>query len=253
MKLNELNLIKEARRVIAEKVKIKINIALKNSHTVTLQKTQIIAVKRHSSDDLTLFISREQNAKRMIEHRETWQKALSKTATVRVSTYEIVIHEISTSIEISNKAEMKEKIQWNNSSLKKAKIIYSDWLKRDLRVQQTSSMMIEFDKKKDSDHAMNNEIVFEAQIFVCEFYDRFCKLKHCFRCQKCEHIETHCQAQETYEYCAKDHSTKHCIKRDTSDTKSLCVNCNEKHSIWSLQCNKRKKEFRKLAERRQSM
>lgn len=81
-------------------------------------------------------------------------------------------------------------------SLENAKVTYSGWLKRDVGEKRASTMVVEFDREEDADHAILNGIVFGAQIFACEYYDRACKARQCFKCQKYGHIGTHCKAQE---------------------------------------------------------
>jgi hypothetical protein len=43
-------------------------------------------------------------------------------------------------------------------------------------------MVVEFDQEEDADHAIENSIVFKAQIFNCKYYDRTWKARQCFRC-----------------------------------------------------------------------
>lgn len=140
-----------------------------------------------------------------------------------------MIHGVSTQIEAYNRAEIEEKIQWNNPSLEKAKVLYSGWLKRNLGEKRASTMVVEFSQGEDVDHAINNGIVLGAQIFTCEYYDRACKARQCFKCQKYGHIGTHCKAQEICGYYAELHSTKECQERERPSSQPVCPNCAKNH------------------------
>ncbi|EED19007.1 hypothetical protein TSTA_023420 [Talaromyces stipitatus ATCC 10500] len=101
-------------------------------------------------------------------------------------------------------------------------------------------MVVEFDQEEDADYAIKNSIVFRAQIFNCE-------------CQKYEHIETHCKAQETCGYCVGLHSTKACLERDKPGSQPICPNYSKNHLSWSIQCEDRKEELARIEERRMNM
>jgi hypothetical protein len=253
VKLNETNPEQTSRRATAEDVKEKVNNMLKSHQDPALQKTQIIAVKRHPSGDLTLFTQDQRSTEQLIAHREQWQQTLGEKAAVRVPSFGILVHGVSTQMEAYNRMEIEEKIQWNNPSLEKARVVYSGWLKRSLGEKRASTMVVEFEREEDADHAILNGIVFGAQIYACEYYDRTCKVKQCFKCQKYGHIGTHCKAQENCGYCAEPHSTKGCPERDRPGSEPKCPNCFNNHPSWSIQCQYRKEEFARVEERRRNM
>lgn len=113
--------------------------------------------------------------------------------------------------------------------------------------------MVEFDREEDADHAIDNGIVFGAQIFSCKYYDRACKARQCFKYQKYGHIGTHCKAQETCGYCAGMHSTRECPEREKPNSQPNCPNCAKHHPSWSIQCEDRRAELAKIEERRRNM
>lgn len=253
VKPNPTDVERQAQRATAEEIKRKINDTLANHQDPDLKKTQVLAVKRHPSGDLTLFTSDRGSTERIIAHREDWQKILGEKAEVKVPSHGIIIHGVSTQVEAHNRAEIEDKIRWNNPSLEQANVLYSGWLKRNLGEKRASTMVVEFDREDDADHAIENGIVFGAQIFNCEYYDRACKARQCFRCQKYGHIGTHCKAQETCGYCAGPHSTKACLERDKFGSQPVCPNCSKNHPSWSIQCEDRKEELARIEERRMNM
>jgi hypothetical protein len=80
--------------------------------------------------------------------------------------------------------DIEEQIRWSNPSLENANILYSGWLKRNLGEKYASTMVVEFDREEDADYTIDNGIVLGAQIFSCEYYDRACKARQCFKFQK---------------------------------------------------------------------
>lgn len=107
---------------------------------------------------------------RLIARRHNWQKTLGEKAEVKVPSYGILVHGVSTQMEAHNRQEIEEKIQWNNPSLEQACVAYSSWLKHNLGEKRASTLVVEFECE-DADHAILNRIVLGAQIFACEYYD----------------------------------------------------------------------------------
>ena len=102
---------------------------------------------------------------------------LGDSAEVRVPSYGILVHGVSTQIDVQNRSEIKGKIQWSNPSLERARVTYSGWLKRNLGEKRASTIVVEFDREEDANYAILNGIVFGAQIFAYEYYDRTCKAR----------------------------------------------------------------------------
>lgn len=73
--------------------------------TILLSKTQDLAVKRHPSGDLTLVTSDRGSTEHIIEHRAYWQKILGEKAEVKVPSYRIIIHRVSTQMEAHKKLD----------------------------------------------------------------------------------------------------------------------------------------------------
>ncbi|EED15320.1 hypothetical protein TSTA_047660 [Talaromyces stipitatus ATCC 10500] len=192
VKLNPTDVERQAQRATAEEIKQKINNALANHEDPNLKKTQILAVKQHPSGDLTLFTSDRGSTELIIAHREDWQKILGEKAKVKVPSYGIIIHE----------------------------------LKRNLGEKRASTMVVEFDREEDADHAIKNSIIY---------------------------IGTYCKAQETCGYCAGLYSTKACLERDKPGSQPICPNCSKNHPSWSIQCEDRKEELARIEERRMNM
>jgi hypothetical protein len=53
---------------------------------------------------------------------------LGEKTVVKVSSFGILVHGVSTQVEAHNRMEIEENIQWNSPSLEKARVIYSSCL-----------------------------------------------------------------------------------------------------------------------------
>jgi hypothetical protein len=181
VKLN--NPLSEAKTATKELLMERVNQMLASSRNLEISRIKIVAVEQHPSGDLKLITHNAMDAQTLVQHREEWKKSLDADATVQVPTYGIIVHGVSTRVEVSNITEVRERIQWSNPELQNAVINYIGWLKRDVSEKRASSMVVEFDNPRDADYAILNGMVLGAEIFTCEYYDRNCKLKQWYRCQ----------------------------------------------------------------------
>jgi hypothetical protein len=76
-----------------------------------------------------------------------------------------------------------------------------------------------------------------------ERYERQCRLKQCFQCQKYGHIGTQCKAAKTCGYCALEHNSRDCPTKADRDAARKCAACHGAHEAWSQQCPIRKEEL----------
>ncbi|ODH46330.1 hypothetical protein GX48_07600 [Paracoccidioides brasiliensis] len=114
----------EIQTVSEETIKEKINKILEKSQVQDLKGVKTLAVKQHSSEDITLYTNDQNTTRKMQIYKKKWMKALEDTAALQIIIFEILIHEVSTAIDVTNIKEMKDKIQWNNSTLKTANVKY---------------------------------------------------------------------------------------------------------------------------------
>ena len=83
------------------------------------------------------------------------------------------------------------------------------------------------------------------EVFQCERYERQCRLKQCFKCQKYGHIGTQCKAPTACGYCALEHDTRDCPSKLDRNTPRKCTLCRGEHEAWSRLCPTRKDEIAK--------
>ncbi|OJD10029.1 hypothetical protein AJ78_08791 [Emergomyces pasteurianus Ep9510] len=178
----------------------KVNNALKERTRSTKRPIQVIAAKQLKSRDVSIHTVNIEDANKLREEQQ-WTQALGREARALQPTYGVLVHSVRTdkeNIDPSNQSRSIEKIQTENATLHPgATITYVGWLTRTGAKKSTSSLMLEFTTKEHADRAIREGLILNVCYHHCELYDRSCKLKQCYKCQKYSHIETQCNNPTT--------------------------------------------------------
>jgi hypothetical protein len=105
------------------------------------------------------------------------------------------------------------------------------------------SLIIEIVNSKMTNRLIKEELLNEHTHLICEYFEKECRIKQYFKCQRYDHVSKTCRNSKKCEQCAQKHSTKDC--RIAIDHRS-CVNCENKHSTWSFQCDVKTTKKRRL-------
>jgi hypothetical protein len=105
------------------------------------------------------------------------------------------------------------------------------------------SLIIEIVSSEMTNRLIKEELLNENTHLVCEYFEKECRIKQCFKCQRYDHVSKTCRNSKKCEQCAQRHSTKDC--RIAIDHRS-CANCEDKHSTWSFQCDVKTTKKRRL-------
>ena len=89
-------------------------------------------------------------------------------------------------------------------------------------------------------------MVWQGEMLQCERYERQCRLKQCFNCQKYGHIGTQCKATTACGYCAQEHASRDCPTKSEGGTSRKCAACHGHHEAWSQRCPTRKEEMARM-------
>jgi hypothetical protein len=129
-----------------------------------------------------------------------------------------------------------------HSNLKIARVIWSKRAKI-ISSKKYFSLIIKVYSAATINRLMKEELLNEYSHRTCEYFDKNCRLKQCFNCQRYDHIEKSCKYERRCAACASSHN-------DSTYTMSIerrrCVNCDENHSVWSFQCKIRIEKKNKL-------
>jgi hypothetical protein len=110
-----------------------------------------LAAKQLKSGDVVLHTATTAEADTLKDTEEEWVKVLGTSARVVRPTYGVIVHGVRTSkesIDIDNQQRAIEKIESENAVLHEgAKVTYVDWLTREGRKKQASSLVVEFTTK----------------------------------------------------------------------------------------------------------
>ncbi len=77
---------------------------------------------------------------------------------------------------------------------------------------------------------------------ACEYFEKECKLKQCFRCQKYDHVNKTCRNDVKCDFCAYEHFFDEC--KAINDHKKY-VNCEKK--IFDVKLSVRRQNAREEA------
>jgi hypothetical protein len=170
---------------------------------------------------------------------------ISSTTTMK-RTYVVLTHDVRlSSINTLNQKATIEKIVKQNSTLhKNLNILRVTWTKKVINQRKKYfSLIIEIISSEMTNRLIKKELLNEHTHLVCEYFEKECRIKQCFKCQRYDHVSKTCRNSKKCEQCAQKHSTKDC--RIAIDHRS-CVNCEDKHSTWSFQCDVRATKKRRL-------
>ncbi|KAI9763106.1 MAG: hypothetical protein M1840_000918 [Geoglossum simile] len=146
----------QASRATREQVMEQINCAIQSSQNRSLSDPQvrIRAIKRHPSGDLALYTECKEHTELLIQYRAEWESSAGPKARVVVPTFGVLVHGISTEVEVSNTADIENRIKRDNLSYHEAQVTYTGWLKKDVTGKRASTMVVEFDKPQHADWAI---------------------------------------------------------------------------------------------------
>jgi hypothetical protein len=147
-------------------------------------------------------------------------------------------------MEMDNFEEIQENIlQDNRPFIPRAEIKYVGWLTRNAHSKSASSVIIEFTQPEDANKIIDEGLVWQGELFQSERYERQCRLKQCFKCQKYGHIGTQCKAATACGYCAQEHNSRDCPSKADRTATRKCAACSGAHEAWNQNCQIRKEEL----------
>ncbi|EKG09001.1 Zinc finger CCHC-type protein [Macrophomina phaseolina MS6] len=244
IKLTDPQMISHLRSQAPTHLKERINRALKSQTDPEVNKIQVVAAKQLRSGDIAAYTRNQQEKEILQESAHSWAETFGGTARIVTQTYGVIVHGVHTkSIDPSDMENTIKLLQAENKPLlPNAEIKYVGWLTKASTSKKASSLVVEFSRAEDANAAIAGGMVWQAEMLSCELYDRTCKVKQCFNCQKYGHIGTQCQAPQACGYCAGQHSSKECSQKEDPNAERKCAACKRSHTAWSAICPERKKE-----------
>ncbi len=118
------------------------------------------------------------------------------------------------------------------------------WTKKTERLRKKHfSLIIELVSFEMTNRLIKDDLLNDYFHRVCEYFEKKCRIKQCFWCQKYDHVNKACRNDEKCDFCACEHSSFECR---TFNEHKKCVNYVDKHSAWSFQCDVKAKKKQRL-------
>jgi hypothetical protein len=228
-------------------LKAHIDRAIEQSENEHIQNIKIASTNQLKSGDLSIKAITIAETKALKQFAEDWTKGIGNGASARTDTFGIIAHGVRTSTMNMNKPDqiIKDILFDNRVFIPNAEIKYVGWLTRLATTKTMSSIIIEFKTPEDANKIIDEGLIWQGEALQCELYDRQCRLRQCYKCQKYGHIGTQCKATTACGYCAQEHSSQDCPNK-ADKTNRKCTNCKGTHEAWSRQCEYRKDEIAKI-------
>lgn len=219
--------------------------ALEQSQNEHIAHVKIMSSNQLKSGDLSLRTATTSETQALRQFADDWVCRVGNGANIRNPTYGVLVHGIRTStMEMDKFEEIRENIlQDNRPFIPQAEIKYVGWLTRNAYSKSASSVIIEFTRPEDANKIIDEGLVWQGELFQCERYERLCRLKQCFKCQKYGHIGTQCKATTACGYCAQEHNSRECPSKADRTATRKCAACGGAHEAWNQSCPTRKEEL----------
>ena len=219
--------------------------ALEQSQNEHIAHVKIMSSNQLKSGDLSPRIATTLETQALRQFADDWVCRVGNGANIRNPTYGVLVHGIRTStMEMDKFEEIRENIlQDNRPFILQAEIKYVGWLTRNAYSKSASSVIIEFTRPEDANKIIDEGLVWQGELFQCERYERQCRLKQCFKCQKYSHIGTQCKAITACGYCAHEHNSRDCPSKADRTATRKCAAYGSAHETWNQSCPTRKEEL----------
>jgi hypothetical protein len=240
--------IQSLRAMNPRNLKAHIERALTQSENEHVSNIKIMSTNQLKSGDLSIRTSTNSEMQALRTFTEDWTHRIGLGASVHNPTFGVLVHGIRTNtMDMAKVDEIKANILLENRPfLPNADIKYIGWLRGKTPVKAMTSIIIEFSKPEDANKIIDEGLVWQSELCQCERYERQCRLKQCFNCQKYGHIGTQCKATTKCGYCAQEHSSRECPTKTDKDAPRKCANCHGTHEAWRQQCQMRKGEMARI-------
>jgi hypothetical protein len=221
--------------------------AIEQSQNKHIERIRVASANQLKSGDLSIKTSNRNEAEALKQFANDWINRIGRGTSIRLPTYGILAHGIRTSsMDMAKFDEIKaELLHDNRPFIPNADIKYIGWLSRAALTKSASTIIVEFTTPEDANKIIDEGLIWQGEAFRCERYDRQCRLKQCYKCQKYGHIGTQCKATACG-YCAEPHSSKDCPTKADKSAIRKCAVCKGAHEAWNNRCPVRKAELSKV-------
>ena len=225
------------------------NDSIRRSQVPEIANLKFIAARQLPSGDIRLTANSQRDGDLLKQHSE-WVPTLGEEAHIIPKHYSVIVHGVPVNtikpIE-KNREEIISRLQSDNAvNIKKLKISYVSWLKRNVEetTQSHSSLVVQMEEPGPANAAIQRNLCLESAVYDCVRFERECKSKQCFRCWGYGHPGSQCLAKEQLcGYCAGPHFSRVCPDHE----KKKCAACDSnKHIAWDVKCPLKQKDMERM-------
>lgn len=222
--------------------------AIEQSNNQHIKRIHVTSANQLKSGDLSIKTSNKNEADALKQFANDWINRIGRGTNIQLPTYGVLAHGIRTStLDMEKFDEIKaELLHDNRPFIPNADIKYIGWLSRAARTKTASTIIVEFTSPEDANKIIDEGLIWQGEVFQCERYDRQCRLKQCYKCQRYGHIGTQCKANTACGYCAEAHDSKDCPTKVDKTVARKCATCKGAHEAWNNRCPVRKVELAKV-------
>ena len=239
--------VQSLRAMNPQNLKAHVERAIEQSKNENIAKVRVVSSNQLKSGDLSIKTTSSMEVEALRQFADVWAHRIGSGTSVQIPTYGVLVHGIRTStMDMNNFEENKNQILHDNRPfIPRAEIRHIGWLTREASAKTATSITIEFTKPEDANKIIDEGLIWQGEVFQCERYERQCRMKQCYKCQRYGHIGPQCKAAITCGYCAQEHNTRDCPSKSGQDVPRKCAACRGAHEAWSRQCPTRKEEIAK--------
>jgi hypothetical protein len=239
--------VQSLRAINPSNLKMHVQRAIEQSGNENIVNVKIVSSNQLKSGDLSIKTASSREVEALRQFADDWAHRIGSGTTVQIPTFGVLAHGIRTStMDMSKLDEIRAQIlQDNRPFIPRAEIRHIGWLTRDATTKTATTITIEFTKPEDANKIIDEGLIWQGEVFQCERYERQCRVKQCFKCQRYGHIGTQCKAATACGHCAQEHDTRDCPSRAGQAVTRKCAACRGEHEAWSRQCPTRKDEIAK--------
>jgi hypothetical protein len=160
--------------------------------------------------------------------------------------YFVLAHDMRIKVinDVNQQKIINHVVKQNFNLHKDMNIVKIAWIKKTKRTKKEYAfLIIEFVSAKMTNRLIKDDLLNDYFYRACEYFEKECRFKQCFRCQKYDHVNKVCRNDVKCDFCAYEHFFDEC--KAINDHKK-CVNCEEKHSTWNFQCVVKTREKKRL-------
>ena len=226
----------------------KVNQSLK---TLKITNKDIGAVKvLPCTGDIQIITVNEEEADKLRRHME-WVKSLGKHASEKRPTYGILVKGVKTEeIKTDNLSKAMDYIKsCNETDIPHMDIRWMGYLHKLKEGEKVAPLVLDLFDEEQADRCISRGIFIGQSYYKCEFYNKHCRSQQCFKCWQYGHYSTSCPKNaDTCGKCSGEHIHKEC----SQSTPLRCAVCKGAHTAWSVACEAKKKDRRRMEEARRN-